>query len=108
MAGSGRGRGRAAFTFNIEAIGFSKGASLPDAVCKPPPPFPVSTSATSEHALTVWVECIHFHCDNRMKYKNNPKHFRSVLRYLMYFHLFPLSFLSLLLPVPLLTVVSHS
>lgn len=40
MAGSGRGRGRAAFTFNIEAIGFSKGASLPDAVCKPPPPFP--------------------------------------------------------------------
>uniref|UniRef100_A0A8B9CPY7 DNA-directed RNA polymerase III subunit RPC7 n=1 Tax=Anser brachyrhynchus TaxID=132585 RepID=A0A8B9CPY7_9AVES len=40
MAGSGRGRGRAAFTFNIEAIGFSKGASLPDVVCKPPPPFP--------------------------------------------------------------------
>ncbi|XP_010071277.1 PREDICTED: DNA-directed RNA polymerase III subunit RPC7, partial [Pterocles gutturalis] len=40
MAGSGRGRGRAAFTFNIEAIGFSKGAALPDVVCKPPPPFP--------------------------------------------------------------------
>ncbi|NXJ68617.1 RPC7 polymerase, partial [Rostratula benghalensis] len=40
MAGSGRGRGRAVFTFNIEAIGFSKGASLPDVVCQPPPPFP--------------------------------------------------------------------
>ncbi|NXE14499.1 RPC7 polymerase, partial [Lophotis ruficrista] len=40
MAGSGRGRGRASFTFNIEAIGFAKGAALPDVVCKPPPPFP--------------------------------------------------------------------
>ncbi|NXL45406.1 RPC7 polymerase, partial [Podilymbus podiceps] len=40
MAGSGRGRGRAAFTFNIEAIGFTKGAALPDVACKPPPPFP--------------------------------------------------------------------
>ncbi|XP_051498527.1 DNA-directed RNA polymerase III subunit RPC7 [Apus apus] len=40
MAGSGRGRGRAAFTFNVEAIGFDKGAALPDVVCKPPPPFP--------------------------------------------------------------------
>ncbi|NWW94572.1 RPC7 polymerase, partial [Rhynochetos jubatus] len=40
MAGSGRGRGRAVFTFNIEAIGFAKGADLPDVVCKPPPPFP--------------------------------------------------------------------
>ncbi|NXS96921.1 RPC7 polymerase, partial [Jacana jacana] len=40
MAGSGRGRGRAAFTFNVEAIGFAKGAALPDAVCQPPPPFP--------------------------------------------------------------------
>ncbi|KFO99563.1 DNA-directed RNA polymerase III subunit RPC7, partial [Calypte anna] len=37
---SGRGRGRAAFTFNVEAIGFTKGAALPDVMCKPPPPFP--------------------------------------------------------------------
>ncbi|KFQ54189.1 DNA-directed RNA polymerase III subunit RPC7, partial [Pelecanus crispus] len=37
---SGRGRGRAAFTFNIEAIGFAKGAALPDVMCTPPPPFP--------------------------------------------------------------------
>ncbi|KGL84623.1 DNA-directed RNA polymerase III subunit RPC7, partial [Tinamus guttatus] len=37
---SGRGRGRAAFTFNIEAIGFAKGASLPEVACKPPPLFP--------------------------------------------------------------------
>ncbi|XP_040436021.1 DNA-directed RNA polymerase III subunit RPC7 [Falco naumanni] len=40
MARSGTGRGRTAFTFNIEAIGFAKGSSLPDVVCKPPPPFP--------------------------------------------------------------------
>ncbi|XP_027733718.1 DNA-directed RNA polymerase III subunit RPC7 isoform X2 [Empidonax traillii] len=40
MAGSGRGRGRASFTFNTEAIGFGKGAALPDVICKPPPPFP--------------------------------------------------------------------
>ncbi|NXT56792.1 RPC7 polymerase, partial [Pluvianellus socialis] len=40
MAGSGRGRGRAAFTFNIEAIGFAKGAALPDVACQPSPPFP--------------------------------------------------------------------
>ncbi|NXK06493.1 RPC7 polymerase, partial [Herpetotheres cachinnans] len=40
MAGSGTARGRAAFTFNIEAIGFAKGSSLPDSMCKPPPPFP--------------------------------------------------------------------
>ncbi|XP_063996007.1 DNA-directed RNA polymerase III subunit RPC7 isoform X3 [Pogoniulus pusillus] len=40
MAGSGRGRGRSAFTFNIEAIGFAKGAALPDDTCEPPPIFP--------------------------------------------------------------------
>ncbi|XP_030367423.1 DNA-directed RNA polymerase III subunit RPC7 isoform X6 [Strigops habroptila] len=42
MAGSSRGRGRAAFTFNIEAIGFGKGAALPDVMCQPPPAFPGS------------------------------------------------------------------
>ncbi|NXG81190.1 RPC7 polymerase, partial [Baryphthengus martii] len=40
MAGSGRGRGRAVFTFDIGAIGFAKGAALPEVTCKPPPPFP--------------------------------------------------------------------
>nr|XP_025045094.1 DNA-directed RNA polymerase III subunit RPC7 isoform X4 [Pelodiscus sinensis] len=40
MAGSGKGRGRAAFTFNIEAIGFSKGETLPEVAFKPPPLFP--------------------------------------------------------------------
>ncbi|XP_067425359.1 DNA-directed RNA polymerase III subunit RPC7 isoform X4 [Emydura macquarii macquarii] len=40
MAGSGKGRGRAAFTFNIEAIGFAKGETLPEAVFKPTPLFP--------------------------------------------------------------------
>ncbi|NXG50059.1 RPC7 polymerase, partial [Psilopogon haemacephalus] len=40
MAGSGRGRGRSAFTFNIEAIGFAKGAALPDDTSEPPPIFP--------------------------------------------------------------------
>ncbi|XP_050799897.1 DNA-directed RNA polymerase III subunit RPC7 isoform X2 [Gopherus flavomarginatus] len=40
MAGSGKGRGRAAFTFNIEAIGFAKGETLPEVAFKPPPLFP--------------------------------------------------------------------
>lgn len=39
MAGS-KGRGRAAYTFNIEAVGFSRGEKLPDVVLKPPPLFP--------------------------------------------------------------------
>ncbi|XP_028705406.1 DNA-directed RNA polymerase III subunit RPC7 isoform X3 [Macaca mulatta] len=39
MAGN-KGRGRAAYTFNIEAVGFSKGEKLPDVVLKPPPLFP--------------------------------------------------------------------
>lgn len=39
MAGN-KGRGRAAFTFNIEAVGFSRGDKLPDVVLKPPPLFP--------------------------------------------------------------------
>ncbi|XP_065263005.1 DNA-directed RNA polymerase III subunit RPC7 [Emys orbicularis] len=40
MAGSGKGRGRAAFTFNMEAIGFAKGETLPEVAFKPPPLFP--------------------------------------------------------------------
>ncbi|XP_036264798.1 DNA-directed RNA polymerase III subunit RPC7 [Pipistrellus kuhlii] len=39
MAGN-KGRGRAAYTFNIEAVGFSRGERLPDVVLKPPPLFP--------------------------------------------------------------------
>ncbi|XP_004841731.1 DNA-directed RNA polymerase III subunit RPC7 isoform X1 [Heterocephalus glaber] len=39
MAGN-KGRGRAAYTFNIEAVGFSKGEKLPDVALKPPPLFP--------------------------------------------------------------------
>ncbi|XP_062068406.1 DNA-directed RNA polymerase III subunit RPC7 [Lepus europaeus] len=39
MAGN-KGRGRAAYTFNIEAVGFSRGEKLPDVVLKPPPVFP--------------------------------------------------------------------
>lgn len=81
MAGSGRGRGRASFTFNIEAIGFSKGAVLPDVVCKPPPLFPVSTEAYFG-ALGVQVKCILFHLCIGMKCKNNSKNFRSVFKYL--------------------------
>ncbi|XP_053859987.1 DNA-directed RNA polymerase III subunit RPC7 [Vidua macroura] len=40
MAGSGRGRGHASFAFNMEALGFGKGAALPHVICKLPPPFP--------------------------------------------------------------------
>ncbi|KAM6225178.1 DNA-directed RNA polymerase III subunit RPC7 isoform 2-T2 [Rhynchocyon petersi] len=39
MAGN-KGRGRAAYSFNIEAVGFSRGEKLPDVVLKPPPIFP--------------------------------------------------------------------
>ncbi|XP_004470684.1 DNA-directed RNA polymerase III subunit RPC7 isoform X1 [Dasypus novemcinctus] len=39
MAGN-KGRGRAAYTFNIEAVGFTRGEKLPDVVLKPPPLFP--------------------------------------------------------------------
>uniref|UniRef100_A0A674GGA3 Uncharacterized protein n=1 Tax=Taeniopygia guttata TaxID=59729 RepID=A0A674GGA3_TAEGU len=40
MAGSGSGRGHASFAFNMEVVGFGKGAALPDVICKPPPPLP--------------------------------------------------------------------
>ncbi|XP_078071545.1 DNA-directed RNA polymerase III subunit RPC7 [Mustelus asterias] len=36
----GRGRGRGQFTFNIEAIGFSRGEVLPETRCQPLPLFP--------------------------------------------------------------------
>uniref|UniRef100_A0A8C9S7V8 Uncharacterized protein n=1 Tax=Scleropages formosus TaxID=113540 RepID=A0A8C9S7V8_SCLFO len=39
MAAKGRGRGIAAFTFNIEALGISR-ASLPEATLGPKPLFP--------------------------------------------------------------------
>ncbi|XP_023403389.1 DNA-directed RNA polymerase III subunit RPC7 isoform X2 [Loxodonta africana] len=39
MAGN-KGRGRAAYSFNIEAVGFARGEKLPDVVLKPPPLFP--------------------------------------------------------------------
>ncbi|XP_010635482.1 DNA-directed RNA polymerase III subunit RPC7 isoform X1 [Fukomys damarensis] len=39
MAGN-KGRGRASYTFNIEAVGFGRGEKLPDVVVKPPPLFP--------------------------------------------------------------------
>lgn len=39
MAGN-KGRGRASYTFNIEAVGFGRGEKLPDVVLKPPPLFP--------------------------------------------------------------------
>lgn len=54
MAGN-KGRGRAAYTFNIEAVGFSRGEKLPDVVLKPPPLFPVSTF--NSRILTGCVSC---------------------------------------------------
>ncbi|XP_067667282.1 DNA-directed RNA polymerase III subunit RPC7-like [Haliotis asinina] len=39
MAGRGRGRGRG-MSFNIEALGFGRGETLPGAVQQPPPLFP--------------------------------------------------------------------
>lgn len=44
---AGKGRGVAAFTFNIEALGIGRG-SMPEARVGPSPLFPVS----DEHSLT--------------------------------------------------------
>lgn len=67
MAGN-KGRGRAAYTFNIEAVGFSRGEKLPDVVLKPPPLFPVSTLTAkfseclfmfqTKFKLYIGLECI--------------------------------------------------
>ncbi|XP_066567963.1 DNA-directed RNA polymerase III subunit RPC7 isoform X2 [Amia ocellicauda] len=40
MSGRGRGRGIASFTFNIEALGLTRGEALPEATLKPRPIFP--------------------------------------------------------------------
>ena len=50
MAGN-KGRGRAAYTFNIEAVGFNRGEKLPDVVLKPPPLFPVSTLTANSYSV---------------------------------------------------------
>ncbi|XP_060057144.1 DNA-directed RNA polymerase III subunit RPC7 isoform X2 [Erinaceus europaeus] len=63
MAGN-RGRGRAAYTFNIEAVGFSRGDKLPDVVLKPPPlfpdtdykPVPLKTGESEEYILALKQE----------------------------------------------------
>jgi hypothetical protein len=61
MAGN-KGRGRAAYTFNIEAVGFSRGEKLPDVVLKPPPLFPVSTLAAA------FSQCIYFMFQRALKF----------------------------------------
>ncbi|XP_073678423.1 RNA polymerase III subunit GL a [Garra rufa] len=40
MAGSNRGRGRSQFTFNVDALGFGRGDSLPTSAHTPSPLFP--------------------------------------------------------------------
>lgn len=54
MAGN-KGKGRAAYTFNLEAVGFSRGERLPDVVLKPPPLFPVSTFTMNSHSMLFHV-----------------------------------------------------
>lgn len=54
MAGN-KGRGRAAYTFNIEAVGFNRGEKLPDVVLKPPPLFPVSTLTAYSYSVLFCV-----------------------------------------------------
>ena len=51
----GRGRGVAAFSFNVEALGITRG-SMPEAMVGPRPLFPVSTdhSHYTLHQLHVW------------------------------------------------------
>ncbi|XP_069446215.1 DNA-directed RNA polymerase III subunit RPC7 isoform X5 [Ovis canadensis] len=63
MAGN-KGRGRAAYTFNIEAVGFSRGDKLPDVVLKPPPlfpdtdykPVPLKTGESEDYVLALKQE----------------------------------------------------
>ncbi|KAL4623229.1 DNA-directed RNA polymerase III subunit RPC7 isoform X1 [Arapaima gigas] len=63
MAGKGRGRGIAAFTFNIEALGLSRG-TLPDAAFGPKPlfpdveykPVPLSSGEAEEYMLALKQE----------------------------------------------------
>ncbi|KAM9731797.1 DNA-directed RNA polymerase III subunit RPC7 isoform 1-T7 [Dama dama] len=63
MAGN-KGRGRAAYTFNIEAVGFSRGEKLPDVVLKPPPlfpdtdykPVPLKTGESEDYVLALKQE----------------------------------------------------
>ncbi|XP_037981490.1 LOW QUALITY PROTEIN: DNA-directed RNA polymerase III subunit RPC7 [Motacilla alba alba] len=77
MARSGRGRGHASFAFNMETTSFGKGAALPDDICKPPPPFPVSTASILERSLCSGKlnMCSHSCLENIMKYINPPKNF---------------------------------
>ncbi|XP_053442710.1 DNA-directed RNA polymerase III subunit RPC7 isoform X2 [Nycticebus coucang] len=63
MAGN-KGRGRAAFTFNVEAVGFTRGEKLPDVVLKPPPlfpdtdykPVPLKTGESEDYVLALKQE----------------------------------------------------
>nr|XP_028605409.1 DNA-directed RNA polymerase III subunit RPC7 isoform X1 [Podarcis muralis] len=64
MARSGRGRGRAALTFDIAAIGFVKGEALPEAVFGPSPlypttdykPIPLKTGEDADYLLALKQE----------------------------------------------------
>lgn len=100
MAESGRGGGCASFTFSIEAICCGKDAALPDVICKPPPPFPVSTASILEHTLCSGKVCLCSCLDNVMKYMKNPKNFgfyNNTSHHFSYYYF----------PAPLVTVVSH-
>lgn len=48
--GGGRGRGRGQLTFNMEAVGISKGDALPPPTLQPSPLFPVSVCPPSPWA----------------------------------------------------------
>lgn len=51
---AGKGRGVAAFTFNIEALGIGRG-SMPEARVGPSPLFPVSTEHTHRHTNSLQI-----------------------------------------------------
>lgn len=50
MAGRGRGRGKNV-SFNVEALGFGRGETLPGPISQPPPIFPVMTHLKKKKAL---------------------------------------------------------
>uniref|UniRef100_A0A8C5W950 DNA-directed RNA polymerase III subunit RPC7 n=1 Tax=Microcebus murinus TaxID=30608 RepID=A0A8C5W950_MICMU len=91
MAGN-KGRGRAAYTFNIEAVGFSRGDKLPDVVLKPPPlfpdtdykPVPLKTGESEDYVLALKQELRE--TMKRMPYFiETPEEKQDIERYILLF-----------------------
>ncbi|XP_014252206.2 DNA-directed RNA polymerase III subunit RPC7-like [Cimex lectularius] len=70
---AGRGRGRAALSFNVESLGISPGEQLPGPVLQPPPTYP----PLEFHPTPLLPSLAHM---QRLKYKNDYLSFYSRLK----------------------------